>query len=53
VMRRSARTLAPQNDLDGLYQDCKVKQQTVVLHVEQIVLQLFGGILFGRTVRIA
>src|SRR5690606_28033027 len=57
--RRGARTCGPDralpsadpasehHDLEGLDQDQHVEQQVVVLHVEQVVLELLLGVLLG------
>jgi len=42
----STRTFAPENHLDGLDQYAEIEQQIAVLDVIQVVLELFGRILY-------
>src|SRR5690606_14213309 len=51
--RDLARTLAPDNDFHCLNKDSQIEQQSVVLHVEKVVLKLLRGILLRRSVGIA
>src|SRR5262245_28089340 len=48
-----AGALTAENDFDRLQEDREVEEQRAVLHIEQVVLQLLGGIGLVRAVRIA
>jgi len=45
--------LAPYDDFDGLDDDRQIEERAMILHIEQVVLQFLGCILFGRTIWIA
>src|SRR5690606_27595905 len=51
--RDLACTLAPDDDFDRLNKNSQIKQQSVVLHVEEVILELLDRILLRGTVRIA
>src|SRR5262245_28857936 len=50
---RSACALAPDDHFDRLDDDGQIEQRTMVLHIEQIVLQFLDRIVFRRSIRIA
>src|SRR6478672_3224120 len=52
-VRRLARALAAQNDLDRLQEDGQVEKQVSIFQIEEVVLQLFRSVALVRAVGIA
>src|SRR5687768_11123602 len=49
----SSPALTQHNNFNGIYQNNDIQEQAMVLHVVQIVLKLFDGVIHGRAIPVA